>query len=147
MFKSVIMAASAAILAGCAATGAGGSGDDANIADDPRLGAPADRICFPRNINGWRVIDGDDDGVILRVGVNDEYRVEYSGPCRAADFRFANAIGIENRPAGGCVRENDFLIVQAPGDIVNRCFITQINEWDEDAGAHEDDPEADVSEG
>lgn len=98
---------------------------------DPRIGAEASKICFPGSISGWRTIQGDDDAIILTKNVNENFRVAYSGPCQGSDFRFATAIGLENRPGGGCLSKGDFLLVRGPGDYVNRCFITQINEWNE----------------
>ena len=129
------IAATTAFLAACATATDRGASDDAaaEAKPDPRIGPEADSICFARNIDGWRTIDGDDDAILLDEGVNDYYRVEFTGACRASDFRFANTIGIESRPAGGCVRKGDILLVEGAGDFVNRCFITRINEWDEDA--------------
>ncbi len=142
--SAIFAAAGAALMAACATTAE--TPDTANAAaaePDPRLGAEASSICFPRSINGWSTIDGDDDAIILTRGVNDRYRVEYSGACSSSDFRFAQKIGIGNRPGGGCLTRGDFLLVEGPGDFVNRCFITKINEWDEDAtdDASEDEPE------
>ncbi len=136
--KAFLFAAAAALGAAACATQ---TGDDAAAAGgptalakaDPRLGPEVNRICFPQNINSWRTIDGDRDGIILRRSVNDLYRVEYIGTCTASDFRFAETIGIVNRPAGGCLTQGDRLLVEGPGNSVNRCLITQINEWNEDA--------------
>lgn len=107
---------------------------DYDPSSDPRVGAEVNRICFPRNINGWSTIDEDDSAIILTEGVNDDFRVEFAGPCNRSDFQFAQTIGIENRPGGGCLTRGDRLLVRGAGDFINRCLITRINEWDEDAG-------------
>lgn len=138
-------------LSACVTPAAEQAGADAGPATlakaDPRLGPEVERICFQRSINGWSTIDGDDDAIILRRSVRDDYRVEYTGPCRGSDFRFAETIGIAGRPAGGCLTRGDRLLVEGPGDFVNRCLITQINEWDEDAVDGEDAVQAEDDEG
>ncbi|GAB4518671.1 MAG: hypothetical protein Kow00133_03900 [Amphiplicatus sp.] len=110
---------------------------------DPRLGAEVDRICFGRNINGWKPAKGEDDVVLLERGVNDWYRVELSGACDERLFRFAHAIGIESRPAGGCVTRGDVIIVEDTGNFTRRCFIRRIYEWDDKASAPEEAPPGD----
>lgn len=149
--KAFLFAATAALAAAACATQAtddtSADGDPAALAKaDPRIGPEVNRICFQRSINGWRTIDGDNDAIILTRSVRDDYRVEYTGPCRASDFRFAETIGIVGRPAGGCLTRGDRLLVEGPGDFVNRCLITQINEWNRDAAedeAMEEEGEAD----
>jgi predicted small secreted protein len=137
--SAVLLAAGAALLAACATPAqTAGKDVDATAKPDPRIGPEVSRICFPRNINGWRTVRGDDDAIILREGVRDEYRVEFTGPCDDSDFRFAQKIGIENRPGGGCLTRGDRLLVEGPGDFLNRCLITKINEWNEDAADEED---------
>ena len=148
--KAFLFAATAALAAAACATQStdqsDADSDPAALAKaDPRIGPEVNRICFQRSINSWRTIDGDDDAILLRRGVNDLYRVEYTGACSASDFRFAETIGIVGRPAGGCLTRGDRLLVEGPGDFVNRCLITQINEWNEDAG--EDEEEAENSDG
>ncbi len=113
---------------------------------DQRIGEEVDRICFQRNIDGWKEAKGFDSAVLLERGVNDWYLVEVSGACRARDFRFAQTIGIDSRPRGGCVRRGDILLVEGGGGFVNRCFISEIYEWDDDAPAPGDGPEADDAE-
>lgn len=145
--KAVLFATIAATgAAACATPNAEQQGTDAGpeglAKADPRLGPEVDRICFQRSISGWRTIDGDDDGIILTRSVRDDYRVEYTGGCRSSDFRFAQTIGIAGRPSGGCLTRGDRLLVEGPGDFVNRCLITQINEWNDDA-AEEDEAAAD----
>ena len=102
---------------------------------DPRLGPEVNNICFARNINGWKEIKGDDRAVLLETGVNNWYRVELAGSCRYRDFRFAQSIGIESRPGGGCITRGDVILVNGGGGFVNRCFITKINKWDDKAPA------------
>lgn len=109
---------------------------------DARLGAEVDRICFARNINGWRELKGVDDAVLLETGVNTWYRVELIGACRARVFRGAEAIGIESRPGGGCVTRGDVIIVNDVGSIAHRCVISKINEWDEKAPAPGEDAQS-----
>ena len=140
--KASIIATVAALAAAACATPASEQSGQAkpSIYDDPRLGPEVSRICFQRNINGWRTIDGDDDGIILERGVRDDYRVEYTGGCSSSDFRFAQTIGIAGQPAGGCLTKGDRLLVEGAGNFVNRCLITQINEWNDDAT---EDDEAD----
>ncbi len=100
---------------------------------DPRLGPEVDRICFGRSIYGWKTVDGHGDAVLLEKGVNHWFLVEVSGSCRANDFKFAQTIGIETRPAGGCIRRGDYILVESGGGFTNRCFIQRIYEWNDDA--------------
>ena len=109
---------------------------------DPRIGEEVRSICFGRNINGWKSLKGVDGVVLLEKGVNDWYYVEVSGGCRARTFNFATAIGIESRPAGGCVTQGDVIIVRDTANFNRRCFIKKIYEWDGDAQAPADDEDA-----
>lgn len=102
---------------------------------DPRIGEEVDSICFQRNINGWRAVKGEDDVVLLERGVNDWYRVELLGACDERLFRFAQKIAIESRPAGGCLRRYDYIIVEDTPGFNRRCSITRMYKWDEDAVA------------
>ncbi len=106
-----------------------------NNGPDPRIGAKVDRICFPRNINGWKSVKGEDNVVLLEKGVNDWYRVEVSGACPERVFRFAQVIGLDSRPGGGCLRRGDVIIVEDSGGFSQRCHIRRIYEWDENAPA------------
>jgi hypothetical protein len=124
------------VLAGAAA--ATERKDQEPAVPDPRLGEEVSQICFARNINGWKEIKGDEEAVLLETGVNNWYRVEVAGTCRYRDFRFAQAIGIESRPGGGCVTRGDVILVEGGGNFVHRCFITKINKWDEKAKAPEE---------
>lgn len=110
---------------------------------DQRIGAEVNKICFPRNINGWKSVKGEDNVVLLEEGINDWYRVEVSGGCDEQVFRFAHVIGIKSRPAGGCLRRGDLILVEDGGGFARRCFIKRIYQWDEDAPApgDEDDTE------
>ncbi len=111
-----------------------------DAAADPRLGPEVDSICFGRSINGWKTVEGHGDAVLLEKGVNDWFLVEVSGNCRAQDFKFAQTIGIETRPAGGCVRRGDYILVETVGRTASRCFIQRIYEWNDDL------PEAEAGE-
>ncbi len=102
-----------------------------------RLGPEVDRICFGRSINSWKAVDGHGDAVLLRKSVNDWFLVEVSGNCRASDFKFAQTIGIESRPAGGCIRRSDYILVHSPGGFTNRCFIQGLYQWNDDAPEEE----------
>ena len=113
---------------------------------DPRIGKEVNRICFSRTIDSWKAVKGEDNVVLLRKGVRDWYRVELIGLCRANDFRSALTIGIESRPAGGCVTRGDVILVRGPGDFVNRCHISKIYEWDPKATAPEETEEPDEPE-
>lgn len=141
--KSSIFVAAALSAIGSAWAG------EAPAKPDPRIGPEVDRICFARNINGWKALKGEDDVVLLESGVNDWYRVETTGGCRESAFRFAEVIGLEQRPAGGCVTRGDVIIVRDSGDFTRRCFISKINKWDDKAKAPEvdrgDDDKADAS--
>lgn len=109
--------------------------EEAETAADPRIGKEVNRICFPRNINGWKSVKGEDNVVLLEEGVNDWYRVEVSGACPERVFRFAHVIGIDSSPAGGCVRRGDIILVEDTGGFARRCFIQRIYEWDDKAPA------------
>ncbi|VAW02972.1 hypothetical protein MNBD_ALPHA05-973 [hydrothermal vent metagenome] len=102
-----------------------------------RLGPKVERICFGRSINGWKTVDGQGDAVLLRKSVNDWYLVEVSGNCRARDFKFVQAIGLESHPAGGCIRRGDYILVESGGGFTNRCFIQGLYEWNDDAPEEE----------
>ena len=106
--------------------------------EDPRIGEEVKRICFARNIDNFKSIDGDDQAILLEEGVNDWYRVELSGACRGSTIRHAQSIALDPR-AGSCLRRNDVLILSdsvfGSNDAFRnrRCFIGKINVWNEDA--------------
>lgn len=108
---------------------------------DQRLGEEVSRICFPRNINGWKTIKGEDNVLLLEEGVNDWYRVELLGACRYSDLRFTQTIALESRPSGGCVTRGDVITLIDRSSFNRRCTITQINEWDDKAPAPSDEEE------
>ena len=144
-FSGIAVAAAAMAASACATEGYNERAGDPSVESarasgpDPRVGREVSRICFPRNIDGFKVADGYDRAVLLEEGVNDWYLVQLSGACRSRDFRFANVIALENRPSGGCVTRGDVIIVSDNGTFNNRCFINQINEWDDDAPAPGDE--------
>ncbi|MGD2132716.1 MAG: DUF6491 family protein [Maricaulaceae bacterium] len=92
-----------------------------------RQGEQVDRICFTRNIRGWREFG--DDAVLLEAGLNDWYKVDLSGFCQP-DQAF-DTIAIESR-GGVCLNRGDNISTpDAP--LGGRCFIDHIYEWDEEA--------------
>lgn len=96
---------------------------------DARRGEEVNRICFQRNINGWRELS--DEAILLQRGVNDWYMVELRGVC---DPTMAfNSIALVSRPAGSsCLSRGDKVII--PDDVIGgQCFIDRIYKWDEDA--------------
>ncbi len=111
---------------------------------DPRIGEEVRNICFGQSINGWRGVKGD-DVILLKRSVSDWYRVELAGACDYRVLRSAMAIGIDSRPAGGCVSRGDVIIVSDSPGFDRRCVITRIQKWDEDAVA-EQPAEDDASE-
>ena len=134
---------SAAMLAAIAALSTSASAGDEK--PDPRIGEPVDRICFGRNINNFKVIEGEDDTVLLEKGVNDWYKAKLIGACNYRELKWAQAVAIEQRPAGGCVTTGDYLIFSrsAFGDFsfpnATRCAISEIYEWRPDAAVGEGD--------
>lgn len=132
-------------LTALAGAGAVQAGEDA--AGDPRIGERVDRICFGRNIDGFKTVKGMDDAVLLEKGVNDWYLATLSGACSYRRIKWAMGVAIDQRPAGGCVTTGDWLIFtdSVTGDRsfpnTTRCVINAIYEWDEDAVA--DDAGAD----
>lgn len=120
--------------------------EEAADGPDPRLGKETNRICFQRSISGWKSVKGEDDVVLLERGLNHWYWVELAGGCRESMLRSALSIGIDSRPAGGCVSRGDVIIVRDTPSFTRRCVITRIYEWDEDAVAEEADAEDDGAE-
>ena len=109
------------------------AGDAADMSIDPRVGEKVDRICFGRSIDGFKEADGYERAVLVEQGVNDWFLLKLIGACSSRDFGFAHKIGIESRPAGGCVRRGDVIVVESTPGFVNRCSISAIYEWDDDA--------------
>lgn len=130
------LAAGAAINAAALAGESNGEGEEGA---DARLGEEVRRICFQRNINNWKGVKGEDNVILLEEGVNDWYRVELIGACRYPDIRFTHQIALETRPGGGCVTNGDVITLIDRTGFNRRCTITQINEWDDDAPAPEEE--------
>jgi hypothetical protein len=127
-----------AVLAVLAALAAGAAAEESA---DLRLGKQVDRICFGRNINNFKAIDGVDDAILLEKGVNDWYKATLIGACNYSQLRWAQSVAIEQRPAGGCVTPGDYLIFSSSafGDFSfpnsTRCAISEIHEWAPGAAA------------
>ncbi|AXE63769.1 hypothetical protein BBF93_05715 [Hyphomonas sp. CACIAM 19H1] len=131
MLRSAALIFTTALLAACqSAPGTGTPQGIAAYADDPRLGAPVDRICFASSIDGFS--DNKRNTVILREG-RDEYMVEVFGAC--PDLEYAQSIGIDSTT--GCLTRSDALIVgHTPGGTgmgPQRCLIKEIRKWDRKA--------------
>ncbi|MGE6696290.1 DUF6491 family protein [Hyphomonas sp. NPDC076900] len=131
MLRSAALIFTTALLAACqSAPGTGTPQGIAAYADDPRLGEPADRICFASSIDGFS--DNKRNTVILREG-RDEYMVEVFGAC--PDLEYAQSIGIDS--ATGCLTRSDALIVGhslgGTGMGPQRCLIREIRKWDRKA--------------
>ena len=134
------MALAATMLAGAAYAGEAPADDGDENAADARQGEEVNRICFGRNINGFKAIKGEDDAVLLESGVNRWHKAELAGACSYRRLKWAQAVAIDQRPRGGCVTPGDALIFtnSITGDFsfenTTRCIITDIYEWDDDAG-------------
>ena len=132
----------AALAAGIALTGALAAAESEGA--DPRLGDKVDRICFGRDINNFKAIEGEDDVVLLERGVNDWYKVELIGACDYSELKWSQAVAIDQRPAGGCLTPGDYLIFtrSAFGEFnfanTRRCAVSAIYKWNEKAAAPED---------
>lgn len=139
-----------AVLAVLAGLCASASADEKKT--DPRQGAEVDRICFGRNINNFKAIEGVDDAVLLEKSVNDWYKAKLIGACNWRELKWAQAVAIEQHPAGGCVTEGDYLIFSRSvfGDFTfpntTRCAISEIYEWNPDAAAEDKAASADSAE-
>lgn len=122
---------------------------DDDTKSDPRLGEEVDRICFSRDIDGFRTIDDEDDAVLLERGVNDWYKATLSGPCNYSTLRFAQSVAIDDRPRGGCVTRGDALVFSdsAFGDFsfprATRCIIVEMHRWNPKATASDGEAETD----
>ncbi len=136
-----ILAASfllAPLLAACASTYDSAEKEPrgaAKFANDPRLGAEVDKICFAGTINSFSAETR--DTVVLRARASDYYLVEVTGGCTS--LRNAQRVGVDPR-GGSCLRKNDFLIVSENlfnggqvGIDPQRCMIRSIYEWDREA--------------
>jgi hypothetical protein len=143
MRKFSILLALAAAVAGSAL-----AGDEATA--DPRVGEKVDRICFGRNIDGFKTVKGMDDAVLLEKGVNDWYLATLSGACSYSRLKWAMGVAIDQRPSGGCVTPGDHLIFtnSVTGDMsfpnTTRCVINGIYEWNEDAATDAENDDQDT---
>ena len=113
-------------------------------ADRPGYRGQNDRICFRRGISSYRLIEEEDNVVLLERGVNNWYRVELTGGrCTYRNLRSAQGVAIQSPRLGGCVMSGDILIFSdtafsgAPGAFAtqSRCTILGIEEVkEEDVG-------------
>lgn len=126
-------------LAACSTTT--DSGEEPTLEDalkDKRVGEKTDRLCFTRGISGFRSWDGP-DGLILKKGAREEYLVLVTRSCQTVER--AQRIGVDNRFGSGCISRGDYLYISEtvfPNDTdpfsTDRCLITAIYKWNEDAG-------------
>lgn len=109
-------------------------------ADRPGYRGQDDRICFRRGINSFRLVEDEDNVVLLERGVNNWYRVELTGGrCTYRNLRSAQGVAIQSPRFGGCVMSGDILIFSdtvfggAPGAFAtqSRCTILGIEEVQE----------------
>lgn len=146
MKTSVVLRLAAPVLIALAAPAAAQTDEEAP-AEDARVGEEVSRICFGRDINNFRAIEGEDDAVLLERGVNDWYKATLVGACSYRELKWAQAVAIDSRPAGGCVTPGDYLVFSrsAFGDFsfpnTTRCAIDAIYKWDPDAANEEEDAE------
>ena len=137
----LLVLASLAAVAACASNGDSDNGADLDPATDPRVGDEQQRICFTRRINAFAEY-GDDDGILLREGVNEWYLVTVAGPCPSLGF--AQAVGLGPDLAGaGCLRRSDRIWVsdgsRGRGLGTSSCLIDKIYAYDPDAEEPEDE--------
>lgn len=128
---SVLMLFSAVL---ASPTLAGDPADDQSgtASEETALGEEVNRICFPRNIRNWRTAGDEDNVLLIEERFNRWFRVELNGPCDHFVLRRALSISIESRPAAGCIRRGDFIIVRDNPSFTRRCAISKINQWNED---------------
>ncbi|MHA7872485.1 MAG: DUF6491 family protein [Hyphococcus sp.] len=107
-------------------------------ADDPRAGPEIVRICFSFAIDNWSTVDGLDNAVILRRGVDEWFFLDLIGACSSSTLRSAMQIGIEGDPNSNCVSRGDVLLVQERGSIARRCAVNHIYEWSDDPQSSDD---------
>jgi Family of unknown function (DUF6491) len=109
----------------------------AQLAQDPRLGAVTDRICFTSSIDGFGATTR--DTVVVNEG-RDDYLLEIFGSC--LPLRSAQQIAFPER--AGCLRKGDRLIVSenisglGHGNDAGRtqaCTVKSIYKWDPKAKA------------
>ena len=87
--------------------------------------ASAQQCFYSRNISSWH--SPDDNTVLIKVGVNDVYKLDLLGPCSGLTFA-GESIGIRNRGGGGSSYICSALDVEVvvPGGIPNRCDVSKI---------------------
>lgn len=141
--RTVLASVSSVVLLwSCASAGDPAEDGVAAYADDPRLGAEVDRICFGRQINGFG--ETTDRTIIVRAGANEHYLIETIGFCR--DLDWAQSIALDR--FSSCLTRGDSII---PFDSAfgpdrrdlpaQSCRINAIYDWDEDAEAPAEDAE------
>lgn len=139
MQKQVLMVAVATslLLTGCETTSTNENGEKplrgiAALKDDARLGEKVNRICFARQIDGFRAATK--NTVIVESGLRKEFIIETFGGC--SNLRDAQGISL---PTGfSCLSDKDSIIVH---DSVfktettpfsnQRCSIKSIHRWNE----------------
>ena len=106
-------------------------------ADRPGYRGQNDQICFRRGISSFRLVEGEDEVVLLERGVNNWYRVTLTGGrCSYRNLRSAQGVAIQSPRSSGCVRSGDILIFSdsvfggVPGAFAtqSRCTILGIEE-------------------
>lgn len=143
--RTLILSLSAPILLVACASSANTSDTPkgaAKFAEDPRLGAETDRICFASNIDSFG--NTTRDTFTVREGGSD-YLVEVFSSC--TPLRNAQTIGFD--ATGSCLRRGDAVIVSetitasvdsAPFE-TQRCIVNSIYEWYPDAETETGDTE------
>jgi len=109
----------AVILATAGATAGATSG----VAADAKKAEPARQCFYQRNITSWHAPD--DNTVLLRVGVNDYYKMDMLGPCNGLDFA-GESIGIRNRGGSGYICSGLDVQVLVPDRVPGRCDVDKI---------------------
>lgn len=133
--------AAAIVLSACASIADDGAKGLAAFADDPRLGAKTDQICFSGSIDSF--YGAKDNTIVLSKGLGRDYRVSLSGMCGYLER--AQSIAFERQ--SGCARRGDFILVSESVFSINdgsglgpdRCYIDEIYKWDKKAVKRDDD--------
>lgn len=93
-----------------------------------RQGAAVTRVC-PRGSNSWKALG--DDIILIEAG-GEWYMVELSGTCNP-DSAFA-AIATRSASGSSCLSRGDDIFTGRPRS-GERCMITALYEWDDEAKA------------
>lgn len=109
------------ISTGCATTDR--ADVDAEVA--ARQGAEVDRICFTRQIDGWRNLGR--NAILVEKGVNEWFKLDLTGPCEP-DLAFER-IALRTRPPGGCLSKGD-AVATFTTPTYGVCYITRMYSWD-----------------